>query len=249
MNEAEKNFKVQKLKKLTPFFEGLFPKGRPQGELWAHWISHAEILRWLLFVCIIAVLFLSITVVIVSRKPPVVVRVDEIGNARVIQDLETNNTPADVEITAYAKEFLRAYLELNSLTVQKDLTRALNMMTKKYQQAHLRELQAEGFLKKIINANIQTQIEIRDISITSKMPARVYLDVRGITSTTPLEDPHATATKHGFLSKLTLVLVPRTELTPNGLLVEDYRQEIIPLEELMGPQKVLPAAEKKEEAE
>lgn len=229
------------MKKIKAFLSTLFPeRAYPGGELWGYWISHAEMLRWISGLLILVLFFMSIAILIVARKPPVVIRVDEIGNAVVIRDLETNNAPSDVEITAFAKNFLRAYLELNSLTVQKDLSRALNMMTKKYQAAHVRELRADNFLKKIIQANIQTQLEFKNVVITSQMPMRAYLDVRAITSTTPLEDSHATPTRHGLISKLTLVFVPRTEMTSNGLLVEDYRQQMVPLEELVGPEKVLP---------
>lgn len=229
------------MKKLKAFLKTLVPeRAYPGGELWGYWISHAEMLRWISGLLILTLLFMSVTILIVARRAPVVIRVDDVGNAVVIRDLAGNNAPSDVEVTAFAKDFLRAYLELNSLTVQKDLARALNMMTKKYQAAHLRELKTENFLSKVIKANIQTQLELKEISITSKLPMRVYLDVRGITSTTPLEDPHATPTRHGLIAKLTLVIVPRTERTANGLLVEDYRQQIVPLEELVGPEKVLP---------
>lgn len=229
------------MKRLKVFFATLFPeRAYPGGELWGYWISHAEMLRWVTALLVVALVVLSIAVLVAVRKPPIVIRVDDVGNAVPINDLPTNNEPSDVEITAFAKDFLRAYLELNSLTIQKDLARALNMMTKKYQAAHLRELKAENFLQKIIKANIQTQLELKQIAITSKSSDRAYLDIRAITSTTPLEDPHATPTRHGLIAKLTLVLVPRTERTPNGLLVEDYRQQIVPLEEMVGPEKVLP---------
>ncbi|HEX5037919.1 MAG TPA: VirB8/TrbF family protein [bacterium] len=235
------------MKRLKAFLATLFPeRAYPGGELWGYWIAHAEMLRWVAALLVVAMVVMSVTVVIVVRKPPVVIRVDEVGNAVPINDLATNNAPSDVEMTAFGKDFLRAYLELNSLTIQKDLARALNMMTKRFQSAHLRELKAENFLQKIIKANIQTQLELKHIAITSKTPARAYLDIRAITSTTPLEDAHATPTRHGLIAKLTLVLVPRTERTPNGLLVEDYRQQIVPLEEMLGPEKVLPKDEGRE---
>lgn len=229
------------MKKLKAFWATMFPeRSYPGGELWGYWISHAEMLRWIAGLLIVALMFMTIAMVVVAKKAPVVIRVDDVGNAVLIRDLDENNTPSDVEINAFAKDFLRSYLELNSLSVQKDLARALNMMTKKYQAAHLRELKADNFLEKIIKANVQTQLELKHIEITSKLPTRVYLDIRAVTSTSPLEDPHATPTRHGLIARLTLDLVPRTERTPNGLLVEEYRQQMVPLEEMVGPDKVLP---------
>ncbi len=231
--------------RIKNFLSHIFPEQtshphHQKNELWGYWIAHAETLRWLMVLLVLAVLFLSGAVIFATRKPPVVVRVDQIGNAVVIRDLEANNAPSDIEIAAFAKDFLRAYLEVNSLTFHKDFARALNLMTKKFQAAHLRDLKAQNFVQKITRAGIQTQAEFKDMNITSRMPTRIYLDVRGITSTTPLEDPHAPPTKRGFIARLTIAQVPRTERTPNGLLVEDYRQHIVPLEEMMGPQKVLP---------
>ncbi len=225
------------------------PQQPPSGELWGYWVAHAETLRWILIILVMCIIFLSIVSLRAMRKAPIVIRVDEVGHAEIIPDLTVNNVPSDVEIMAFAKDFLRSYIELNSLTVQKDLTRALNMMTKKYQSAHLRELKDAKFLPKIIQANIQTQMEIKDLAMTTRSPTKIYLDVRGITSTTPLEDPNAPASKHGFIAKLTLAFVPRTERTPNGLLVDDYRQQIVPLEELLGSQKVLPKGAPGQEAQ
>ncbi|QQR81249.1 MAG: hypothetical protein IPJ69_03685 [Deltaproteobacteria bacterium] len=124
------------------------PQQMPSGELWAYWVAHAETLRWVLFVLTLAVILLTFVSLNAMRKPPIVIRVDEVGHAEIIRDLPTNNAPSDVEITAFSKDFLRSYIELNSLTVQKDLTRALNMMTKKYQTAHLMELKDESSSQK-----------------------------------------------------------------------------------------------------
>ncbi len=223
--------------KLSGFFR---TEKAPVGELWGYWVSHAETLRWLVVFLIFAVVLLSISTLVAMRKPPVVIRVDGVGGAAIIKDLPVNNQPSDVEITAYSKDFLRAYLEVNSLTVQKDLTRALNMMTKRYQSAHLRELTKDHFLQDIVRANIQSSVEIKSLALTTRTPSRVYVDVRGIISTSPLEDNGAPPTKKGFISKLTLAYVPRTERTPNGILIDDYRQQVVPLEDMLGPDKVLP---------
>lgn len=209
----------------------------PAGELWGYWINHAQSLRWLIAFHTIVIFLLAIGWFHSLKKPPVVVRVDQVGNAATIPNLRLNNEPSDVEITAFAKEFLKSYIELNSQTIQKDLARALNMMSRRFQTAHLKELRKDNFLGKIVQANIRTELEVTELHITSKLPSRVELDVRGITSTFPLEDTQAPPSKKGFISKLVLLFVERTEPTPNGLVVDDYRSKIVPLEELL-PEKV-----------
>lgn len=212
----------------------------PKGDLLAYWISHAEMLRWLNAFFVLCLIFQTAGWYLSLKKPPIVIRVDQVGNASAIADLSANNLPSDVEIIAFSKDFLRSYIEVNSLTVQKDLARALNMMSRRFQSAHLRELKQEDFLGKIIRANIHSELEIKQINITSKLTSRAEIDVRGITATSPLEDNHAPPSRQGFIAKLTLLYVDRTDKTPNGLVVEDYRSETVPLQELLESEKVLP---------
>jgi hypothetical protein len=222
--------------KITHYF---FPeKPASAGDLWLFWISHANRMSWINIILMIVLLVESTVIFMTINKAPLVVRVDEVGNAQAV-NIQLNNATADVEVNAVAKDFLRSYLEINSVTVKKDMAKALNMMSKRFQNAHIIQIRADNTLKYIIDANIQTQLEIKQLSITSRSDSKFILDVRGITSTTPLENLSSPPTKKGFLGRMTLLVVPRTESTPNGLIIDDFRRKMVPLEELMGADKIM----------
>jgi len=226
---------------LKKFIRSLRPKAPiSTGDLWSYWITHAETLRWCIVALCITNILTGAGALWALNRQPLVIRVDDVGNAAVIRDLKTNNMAMEVEIRAFAKDFLRSYLQISSITVKNDLARALNMMSKRMQKDHINELRSTKFLARLIRANISTRFDIRKMAITSDSNSRIYLDVRGISTTRPLEDSAAPASQKGIIANLVLIRVPRTEQSPHGLLVEDFRRETRPLQEILGKERVYP---------
>jgi hypothetical protein len=189
--------------------------------------------RWLLFAMIALLVVMSVAFVKASTKPPVVIRVDEIGNAAAISDYATNNAVSEVEVHAFAKDFVESIVDVNSYTISRDLARSLNMMTRQFQDAHRKKLADGQYVAKIRKANIQREMQIDRLAITARSPEGFELDVRGILSTSPLADTTAPKDRSGLVGQLYIVLVPRSELTPHGLLVSNFHWREVPLEEVL----------------
>lgn len=181
---------------------------------------------------------MSVAFVRASTKPPVVIRVDDIGNATAITDYPTNNAVTEVEVNAFAKDFVRSIVEVNSFTISKDLARALNMMTRQFQDAHRKKLSDGQYVAKIKKAKIQREMQIDRLAITARSPEGYELDVRGILSTNPLGDTEAPKDRSGLVGQLYIVTVPRGEFTPYGLLVSNFQWREVPLEEVIKKDEV-----------
>lgn len=208
------------------------------GEMRSYVASTLTTVRWVLFAMVALLAVMAVAFVRASAKPPVVIRVDEIGNAEAISDYATNNAVMDVEVNAFAKDFVKSIVEVNSYTISKDLARALNMMTRQFQEAHRKKLAEGQYVMKIKNAKIQREMEIDRLAITARTPEGYELDVRGILSTSPLGDVNAPKDRGGLMGQLYIVNVPRAALTPYGLLVSNFNWREVPLEEVIKKDEV-----------
>ena len=171
-------------------------------------------------------------------QPPVVIRVDDVGNAEAIRSLHQNNEVHDVEVTAFSKNFLKTLLEINSYTIEKDLARALNMMTRSFQQAHTKKLRQGKYLYKVRKARVQRVFDLERLRITARNQAGNELDVRGVLKTKPLDHEEAPYDQTGILGQLYIARVPRHERTPHGLLVSNFQWREVPLQEVLGQEQM-----------
>jgi len=208
------------------------------GEIHAYVASTLSVVRWILLAFVGLIIILCVAYARVATREPVVIRVDEVGNAAAIADLRSNNAVQDVEVMAFSKDFLRSIIEINSYTIHKDLARALNMMTRQFQNAHTKKIRSGDYVRKIRKAGIQRSFEMSHLAITGRVEKGYELDVRGTLSTKPLSGNSAPPDRSGLLGRLYLLKVPRTELTPHGLLVSNFHWREIPLEEIVSADEV-----------
>lgn len=208
------------------------------GEMHSYVASTLTVVRWMLFCLIGIIVIMTLAYVRVASRPPVVIRVDEIGNAQAIADYGVNNAVTNVEVGAFAKDFVKSIVEVNSYTITKDLARALNMMTRQFRDAHRKKLQEGQYVAKIKKAKVQRELELERLAITSRLDEGYELDVRGILSTNPLGDSSAPKDRRGLMGQLYILKVPRSEFTPHGLLVSNFHWREVPLEEIIKTNEV-----------
>lgn len=208
------------------------------GEMHSYVASTLTTVRWVLFSLIALLIIMSFAYVRASSRPPLVIRVDQLGAAAAVTDYKTNNEVLDVEVGAFAKDFVKSIVDVNSYTISKDLARALNMMTRQFQAAHKKKLTDGQYVSKIKKAKIQRELEIERLVITGRTPEGYELDVRGILSASPLDDTVAPKDRSGLMGQLYIIKVPRGEFTPHGLLVSNFHWREVPLEEIMKKDEV-----------
>jgi len=175
---------------------------------------------------IFVLMLVFIGVIILGMKPPVVIRVSEVEGAQMIRDLNTNNAPTSHEVLALAKRFTMRYTAFNSFTVTKDLAEAFNLMTARLQQESRKSLIDSGLIEKLKNAQIDTQTEFKEVKIERDSPEASAVSLIGVRRISKYDTP----TFHEeilFRADIVLKKVSRSSSTPEGLLIEAYREMIL----------------------
>jgi hypothetical protein len=160
---------------------------------------------------------------------PLAYHVDATGEATYVGRLREQSSPTDAEVRFVAKEFLRRHLAFNSITIEADFAEAWNLMTDELREEHehmLADYQRQNdrdFVAYVRDQQIQTTLDFdrARFEVTGHNGNAFTVRAVGTARTWPLSrigDEAAYSEKH-FESFVTLVRCPRTELTPNGLLV------------------------------
>ncbi len=174
--------------------------------------------------CLFGLVFLALTGgFLLAKRPPVVIRVNEVGKAEAIENILAHNTPSEPEILYFAKSFTHKYTEHNAYTLSRDISDAMNMMSSAYQKTARRELVDSGVLARVKEAGINTQIEIKEQTIERQTPEYVSVSLIGVRTLGSFKNPdfkQASLFKAEILCRKT----GRSIDLPWGLLVEDYHE-------------------------
>jgi len=160
---------------------------------------------------------------------PIAFFVDDDGRATYAGRLRAGDGPAEVEARYVARTFVEKFLGFNSLSIESDLSEAWNLMTDELraeQQASLDELKAQqgkDFVTFIKEQSIQTVLafDAAKTEVTAHDGSSFTVRLVGTARTWPLSRPgnNAPVAEKAFEALVTVVTCPRTEATPNGLLV------------------------------
>jgi hypothetical protein len=235
------------------------PKLPRHVEIWGHIEDNNRFFRRLAAACTawaFVALALACYALLVALYRPLAFHVDSEGEATFVGRLSEQLAPSPAEVRYVARQFLRRYIGFNSLTIERDLADAWNLMTtelrgeqletlKQYQKEHGEELVA--VIKK---QQIQTVVDPKRIEVTDHNGKAWTVRLRGSARTWPLNrvGEDAAFSEREFESYVTLVHCPRTELTPNALLVAKVSNRFF-VEEKKDATPPLPEAAEAEEAE
>src|SRR5262249_28745742 len=154
-----------------------------------------------------------------------------------------------------AKLFLGHYAAMNSLTIESDLADAWNLMTPELRAEHERQLSDyrrehdRDFVAFVKEQGIQMELEFPGdkLRVVEHNGKAWTVRLVGVVRTWPLNrvgDP-AAFTQRDLEAMVTLVRCPRTEQTPNGLLVAKVSTRFFVSEQpgAAGPAAAAPAKE------
>jgi len=178
---------------------------------------------------------------LVGLYRPLAFHVDEDGRASFVGRLRETASPSPAEVRYLAKEFLKRYVAFNSLTIEADLAEAWNLMTDELRGAQEQTLAAyekehgQAFVAYVKEQGIQTILEFDDkrTELSDHNGRTFTVRARGVARTWPVNraGEDAATNERDFESIVTLVTCPRTEQTPNGLLVAKVSNRFFVTEE------------------
>lgn len=199
---------------------------RKYFEVWGDLEVQNNTLRLLLLGFVLVLFGALLLMYLVTIKPPVVIRVADIGKAEAIKDYSTENTITKPEIVYFSTLFIRKFTEYNSYTISSDISEAFNLMTANYQKIAKKEVLDSNLVAKISQASLNTKVEIREIKLEREDKHFAALSFLGVRT---LQSYQNRDYKEESLFKGDIILrkVPRTMNRPHGLLVEEYREVLV----------------------
>jgi len=199
---------------------------RKYFEVWGDLEAQNNTLKLILFL-IIGLFSISLFFCYrVTIKPPVVIRVTDIGEAKAIVDYPLNHRVSEPELFYFAKLFIKKFTEYNSYTVSTDMAEAFELMTGKYQKIAKREMIDSNLIAKISQASLHTKIEIREIKVEREDENYAVMSFLGLRTLRSYETRDFLE-ESLFKGDIILKKTPRTMERPHGLLVEEYREILV----------------------
>lgn len=199
---------------------------RKYFEVWGDLEAQNNTLKLLLsFLCALLLVSMGLTY-LATKKPPVVIRVQDIGKAEAIQKFSVNNNITEAEYFFFTKLFIRKFTEYNSYTVSSEITEAFSLMTSNYQKIAKKEVIDSNLISKISQASINTKIEIREIKLEREDDDYAVISFLGLRSITSYNDRDFIQDSL-FKGDIILKKVSRSMNHPQGLLVDEYREILV----------------------
>jgi hypothetical protein len=209
---------------MTPDKETL-PLGEPAYyEVWGG-LESANKALWMALWFSTTVAILALILVRVSlRRPPVVIRVDDAGQAQVVADPQQPPV-SEAEVKNFLTIFERFFTELNAYTYASDLKLAFNMMTPDFQTKANDMLKRDSTVE-ILKANQgKTTLFLTELKIVRDTTDVFECKVKGYRQTSSYKQDGPTG-EVVFEHDIILKKVARSEPAPNGILVQDFKESV-----------------------
>jgi hypothetical protein len=199
---------------------------RKYYEVWGNLEAQNNTLKLVLFGLIIALIVLLFLSFLGSRKPPVVIRVNDIGKAETVSDFPVNNAVSKPELFYFTKLFIEKFTAYNSYTISTDLSEAFCLMTKNYQTIAKKEVIDSKLVSQIGQAALHAAVTLRDIKVEredNKYAVMSFIGLRTILSYVDRNFKEESL----FKGDIILKKVKRSMNNPHGLLVDEYREVLV----------------------
>lgn len=169
------------------------------------------------FIIIIIMLF---GMIYLASRPPLVVRIDKLGNTDVVKDYHAESAqPTDEDIQNFSKKFLDDYIGLKSNLVVRQLETSLNMMSTDLAKQHLKAMKEQNTVGIVQAAGVRNDIKFQDMRI-ERIGDEVYVKVNAILETRPLNDLATPPKSKPIVASLVLDTVPRSGNHPFAVLTK-----------------------------
>lgn len=166
---------------------------------------------------------LIIGIVYIAQKPPLVIRIDKLGNADAVSGYPRESAkPSEEDIRYFTKKFLDDYVALKSNLVVRQFENTLNMMTEDLAKQHLKAMKEQNTVGIIQAAGIRNDLTIESIH-TESVSDELYIRVRAILDTRPIDDITAQPKTKPIQAALVLQIIPRSAVHPYGLLTKSVQ--------------------------
>ena len=184
---------------------------------WLHWGVH---------------LALVLAFLLVAVRPLIAIRVDQLGRAELIENVSVANGPGPEEAEHVSRLLAQYLLEVTSGSVSRDLTKALALMTQDFQRAYREKVKDDPSLALVENGNVRSVLtfdpratEVKAEKDASGRLTKYFVKLYGKVELFRADVLTAPLLARQVQVRTTLIAVPRTSQTLNGLLVDFFEKD------------------------
>ncbi len=159
------------------------------------------------------------------HRPPVVIRVDDAGQAQLVADPSRQPPVSEAEIKNFLTLFEKFFTELNCYTYNADLKVAYSMMTKEFQSKASEQFKRGGTLETLKGNQAKTTLTLTEIKVLKDTPVFLDCHVKGYREIESYKTD-GSKTEVVFEDDIILKKVPRSAATPYGVLVQDWLESL-----------------------
>jgi hypothetical protein len=193
--------------------------------------SQQKVLRRIIHAETLIVICLLLGLVYVSQKPPVIVRIDKLGQTDRVENYVTETQSiSELDVKQFTKRFLEDYIALKSNIVVRQFETTLNMMVDELAKQHLKAMKDENTINIVQAAGIRNDLELKQFHL-EEYDQQFFVKAKARLETRPLDDAQSLPKTKDLLIHLYLKKVPRSPDQPFGLLAESIQVSLDPKSE------------------
>jgi len=205
---------------------GTQKKERTYYEVFGDTLNQVYFFRTLVIILAAVCIFLLLMLQKSLEKPPLVVKVDEIGRVEPVKDWDSSGIISKPEVYNFVSTFMDLFTAYDFYHYDDDFKKVFKMMTKEYSVKADDCLESNKIIDTIkqaqykTNVNIPKMVVIKDsggfliVKVTGYREHRSYINVDFYKQVI-------------FESELVLKKVKRTFDTPWGMLVDNYSETVM----------------------
>jgi len=199
---------------------------RKYYEVWGDTLNLLYFLRTLVIILSALCIYLTILLKKASDKPPILIKVDSIGQTQAIKDWQSQTAVTEPEVVNFTTTFIEYFTGYDFYTSDNNFKKAFKMMTLQYQKKADEFLQSNRIVESINEAQYKTKVNISKIEVLKDTPQNLILKIKGYREQKSYLNPDFYK-EIIFEGELVLSKIKRTLDSPWGLLVDNYSETII----------------------
>ncbi len=200
--------------------------GQPKYyEAWGEALDSLQFLKRLAICLVFMNVLLMILLRHAQQKPPLVIRVDEIGKAEPIKDVNATYRVTKPEVLNFTKLFMKYFLERNFYTWKDNLVEAGNMMTPEFRDKSNKEINLSAEASAVETNKLTSKLNFSEIEVGRETTDNIIVALKGWRQIASYNDPKFLK-ETIFEGEIVLKKVPRTVDMPYGLLVDSYKETV-----------------------
>ncbi len=205
--------------------------------IWTAFARQAAWKNWVILLQLGIMALLAAAAIGLAHKEPDVVLVSPDGKSTYLSRsmagdaltqflAEQKHQPSDVTVVHFTRDFLNAFLAVNSSTIDLAWRAALEMMSPQLRAQMMREALAQKLLETYKVAQVSTELSFEDILLVERHESALHVRARVLRRRAPLAEP-TTQSVDRMVLELIEAVVARTPSHPDGLEVVEVRTKVL----------------------